>query len=133
MGCGVMQGGVIAGCVFEERSQDMGDGGDWKVKMCGRINALGGGICWVAAAWYVSGDDSTLGSVQDGVDALECVICGFVSTLAIPPPLNDTSIVSKNFEMNIGGTRRDDVSDEKFASDAFCPTDVLTICIPAWS
>ena len=93
---------------------------------------MGGSISWVFSAGNVSSDDGAVCFIHEGMNAFEGVICGFIPTVSVPPALNHTSVVSENFEMNVGGARGDDVSDQEFKSNAFSPSDVPPIRVPSW-
>ena len=65
-----------------------------------------GPISWVALAGNISRVCYISGRVQNGLGVLENAVDGAVVAAAIPPALNNPSVVAIDLEVNLGGDRR---------------------------
>ena len=63
-----------------------------------------GAICWVLFAGHISCVEMDVLRFSKGVDVLENIVCGLVSASALPPTLNDSSVVSEDFDMSAFGS-----------------------------
>ena len=63
-----------------------------------------GAICWVLFAGHISCVEMDVLHFNEGVDVLKNVICGLVLASALPPTLNDSSVVSEDFDVSAFGS-----------------------------
>ena len=67
------------------------------------VLASRGAICWVLFAGHISCVEMDVLRFSEGVDVLEN---GLVSASALPPTLNDSSVVSEDFDVSAFGSGR---------------------------
>ena len=70
------------------------------------VLASRGAICWVLFAGHISCVEMDVLRFSEGVDVLENVVRGLVSAPALPPTLNDSSVVSEDFDVSAFGSGR---------------------------
>lgn len=65
------------------------------------------------------------------MDAPENEINLSISTSASPPPLNDSDVVTVDFDMCSCGGNPHEVLDQKLETDCFRPSDVSSVSLPS--
>jgi hypothetical protein len=72
--------------------------GDWEEEG-GQVAASGGSICWIFLAWDIVRVDNALARVCKVVDPSKDDVCWAVPAMALPPSLDNTPVVTIDFEM----------------------------------
>ena len=99
--------------------------------MHGGINPARKIVGGIVGAMYVSRVRCAVDHRQRGVNSLENVVGGFVPTSSLLPCINDTLVVTKKLEMNVGGASVEESEDEKLEADALGPANVTPSVAPA--
>ena len=55
-----------------------------------------------------------------------------VSASPFPPPFDNSTIVTEDAEELAGLAGCAESASEKFEANCFCPSDIPSICLPAW-
>jgi len=63
---------------------------------------------------------------------MKYLIGGTIVTSSLPPPFDDSLVVSKGFEVAASWVKSGQRDCQKFKSNGFCPANVTPILVPAW-
>lgn len=63
------------------------------------------------------------------MNTFEDLVAGAISTTPFPPSLDHSPVIPIDLEINSGGCRRNDHSDEELEPNAFGPADVASILL----
>ncbi|KAG2344674.1 hypothetical protein BDR05DRAFT_947347 [Suillus weaverae] len=123
------QGMVEINDELSEGWQDL----DWgKEKVSRWIDAPGRVTSRVVGTRDVASEEGTVQSCSEVMDLLENCVGGLVSAPTFPPAFNDTTVVTKYFDVAAFCALSKEHDDEKFHPNCLCPTNVSIINFPTW-
>ena len=96
------------------------------------VEASGGDISRVFSAGDIARDKSALVRICEVVDATEDSISFPVPAPPFPPAFDDSTVVTKDAEELAGLAGCAESASEKLEANRFCPSDIPSICFPAW-
>jgi hypothetical protein len=95
------------------------------------VHSSGRVVSWVDLAGYIPCVDVALTKARDIVDPMEDLVSELVPTSPLPPALDDTCVVTKDFEVFAWGAGNEEGSNEEFEPNSFCPSDVMALALPS--
>ena len=118
--------------VDEEGLEINGDGNGREEVAERRVKTSRRAVSWVESAGYVSCVEDKLTCLFELMNSSKHFVSGFVAATSFPPPLNDTSVVSKDFDVVLMWLAYKAAKryGEELEADCFGPANVAAFCFP---